>query len=532
MDFKVKTTLGNKNENENENQGTPPTVKENQGTPLTVNENQGTPLTVKENKNENQGTPPKVNENERENENQGTPPKVNENERENENQGTPLTVNENERENQGTPPTVKENQGTPLTVNENERENQGTLLTVNENERENENQGTPPKVNENERENQGTLLTVNENERENENQGTPPKVNENERENENQGTPPTVKENERENENQGTPLSVKENEREKERENNDGMGNERVDEGGVGNIRGNISCEGGSNGDIEMKQKEGRERKYFSYFSDEVEKIRESKFVIMEKIGRGWEHPKSASIFSEGVLPLFPESEEEFPEKSMQFFPKKISSFLRKEMGVHKKWIDFDRYSEEKYKELSRCFSVYCKEKLSTKKIAEYILEIAGVEINREKCRSVLFYSLYENENEVAGKNEEYRKKIEFSLVHGFGELLGGDKIVEYPKRKHDCDRENNDCEERMKIDRIKIEREIKIGEFDLIFLMGDIEHLGKKAGTMRFPGSYKKNQVFFIQTYCNDKIPMGSRKYINRLEKINEKGLFFSQEL
>jgi len=196
------------------------------------------------------------------------------------------------------------------------------------------------------------------------------------------------------------------------------------------------------------------------YYAD----YQRSYYAITTKKG-GWDCMRHYEILANGCIPYFLNLEE-CPPNTLTFFPKDLILEAMHLDGVSYLTIDHSKFDKCKYYEILNQLIEYTREHLTTKKIAEYVLnklEYAGQ-------GKILFLS-----NDL---NPDYLRCL--TLI-GLKELIG-DRVVDIPKIEHIYQNYPNDLDEffgkgdtytktvkDLSVDRENIEERIKAREFDLV---------------------------------------------------------------
>ena len=154
-------------------------------------------------------------------------------------------------------------------------------------------------------------------------------------------------------------------------------------------------------------------------------------------------------ILASGTVPYFLDLENS-PNNTMGILPKKLLLELRDLPGLPKitnyapflDWdrrdsisisnpkegymdelaIDYKTFDVERYLDLNAKLLAYTQQKLTTKAIAAYVLRM----MNMTDPKKVLFLREFDR--------PDYQQDL---LMHGFYTLLGGDRVVEYPRAEH-----------------------------------------------------------------------------------------------
>ena len=246
--------------------------------------------------------------------------------------------------------------------------------------------------------------------------------------------------------------------------------------------------------------------------------LEKSRFILISKNEYGIDDPIYYEALSKGCIPLFIN---DIPDKSCVFLPKQVINSIKKAEGVNLGWIDEHKFSKEGFNKISNHLLDYTRDYLTTESVADYIIHIAGKEVNR-----VLFLSYSQENGDFL---------LQQSLLHGLKNKLGYSNVIDYPKvislykdiNPTDKIRlglpynntliDKNTC-------RGRINKRIENREFDLVIIMGiftkkDRERLKLDNGD--FPMSneiktyYNKNEIFFVDGSCNNvNEPISSRLY------------------
>jgi hypothetical protein len=143
-----------------------------------------------------------------------------------------------------------------------------------------------------------------------------------------------------------------------------------------------------------------------------------SLFAMTTKKG-GWDCMRHYEIIANGAIPYFP-GMEQCPEKTMALFPKQIvikgnALYAR----LKNKIIDEEDMRE--YTAISRELLSYLRENLTTRKMAEYVLQKVG----RSETKRILYLS--------GNVSPDYLRCV---TLHGFKDLMGAN-CHDYPKVPH-----------------------------------------------------------------------------------------------
>lgn len=153
------------------------------------------------------------------------------------------------------------------------------------------------------------------------------------------------------------------------------------------------------------------EKKYY-------EQYKESYFAITTKKG-GWDCTRHYEILACGCIPYFPQIEE-CPPKTMALLPKDL---IIEGNNLYRRYKDMQITDEFKYlyEQLASRILRYTQETLTTKKMAQYILN----KVNRPDANKILFLS-----------GEQGPDYLRCLTLGGFKELLGSN-CHDYPKINH-----------------------------------------------------------------------------------------------
>jgi len=260
------------------------------------------------------------------------------------------------------------------------------------------------------------------------------------------------------------------------------------------------------------------------YWSD----LRESRFLLVNRQGVGWDTPIIVEALSQGCIPLFIE---DVPENSLCFIPKRFLEGVRNAKGVHIGWVDRNIFSQEGYVKVANYLLNFTKNHLTTKAMARYIIATTGKDI-----KTVLFLG-------YAQDIDEYL--FQQSVLHGMKDHLGDENVVDVPKMdslykksiRAKMYREGVPYMASLKeksVNRGTIERRIMNREFDIVIVMGsftkkDQERLHLSTGCFPYgaqvESAYDKSEILFIDGHEN---PEESR---NGLFQFSHRGTFFMRE-
>lgn len=144
-----------------------------------------------------------------------------------------------------------------------------------------------------------------------------------------------------------------------------------------------------------------------------------SYFAITKKKG-GWDCMRHYEILANGCIPYFIDLDK-CNENTMAYLPKDLILEAMNLEGVSYLKIDHTKFNRAKYYELLNKILEYTRTHLTTKKMAEYLLET----INYSGSGKILFLS-----NDVS---PDYMRCC---MLAGLKELLG-DRIIDFPKIDH-----------------------------------------------------------------------------------------------
>lgn len=248
------------------------------------------------------------------------------------------------------------------------------------------------------------------------------------------------------------------------------------------------------------------------YYSD----YQNSYFAVTCKKA-GWDCLRHYEILANGCIPYFIDLEE-CPENTMVLFPKKLILEAMNLEGVSYLNIDHQKFNKKRYFEILNELMDYTRKNLTTKKIAQYILN----SINYNKEGKILF---------LPGQTgADY---LMCCTLIGLKELLG-ERIVDYPKLDFMYDSFPCDLIRRaftytrliedIDIDRTNIEERIKKHEFDLI-IYGSI-HRGEpfKDLVKRY---YRTNEIVYM---CGEDEHFCQKRHLNQffLREYPDPGMHF----
>lgn len=153
------------------------------------------------------------------------------------------------------------------------------------------------------------------------------------------------------------------------------------------------------------------EQKYYDEY-------RKSFFAITKKKA-GWDCLRHYEIIANGCIPYFIDIES-CPDNTLNFFPKDL---IKKGNKIYLKYSDkkLDDAQKEKCFNLINKQLSYLRENLTTKKIAEYILN----KTNKKEVKSILFLS--------EDPRPDYLRCL---TLHGFKEIFGSN-CHDHPQIKH-----------------------------------------------------------------------------------------------
>ena len=151
---------------------------------------------------------------------------------------------------------------------------------------------------------------------------------------------------------------------------------------------------------------------------DYYKEYQQSLFATTTKKG-GWDCMRHYEIIANGAIPYFP-GIEQCPEKTMALFPKqtviKGNALFAK---LNKKILDEEDMRE--YTTVSRELLSYLRENLTTRKMAEYVLQ----RVCRSETKRILYLS--------GNVSPDYLRCV---TLHGFKDLMGAN-CHDYPKVPH-----------------------------------------------------------------------------------------------
>lgn len=197
--------------------------------------------------------------------------------------------------------------------------------------------------------------------------------------------------------------------------------------------------------------------------SDYYKAYQESYYAITKKKG-GFDCLRHYEILANGCIPYFVDLDN-CDSQTMYFLPKELIKEGMLLDGVSLQGIDHARFDKENYYKILEKLIHYTQQHLTTKKMAEYVLQT----INYTGEKKILFLS--------GETSPDYLRCL---LLVGFKELLG-DKIVDFPKIEHIYTNYKDEqllygrgftytkIVEDLPIDRANIEERIKNKEFDLV---------------------------------------------------------------
>lgn len=151
------------------------------------------------------------------------------------------------------------------------------------------------------------------------------------------------------------------------------------------------------------------------YYND----YRRSYFAVTTKKG-GWDCLRHYEILANGCIPYFVDLEQ-CPAHTMEFLPKELILEAMNLDGVSFLHIDHSKFDLAKYDDLLNRLIAYTREHLTTKKMAEYLLQTIGY----KGTGNILFLTQY--------TDPDYLRCL--TLV-GLKEVLGN-RIIDVPKVPH-----------------------------------------------------------------------------------------------
>lgn len=270
-----------------------------------------------------------------------------------------------------------------------------------------------------------------------------------------------------------------------------------------------------------LKMGEDPVKGYLENPHDYWQDLRYSRFIVLGKIGMGWESMIVMEALSQGCIPLFIE---DIPPNSLQFLPKTFLNGVKKAKGVHIGWIDHNVFSTEGYRKVVNYLLQYTKNHLTTKALARYIIATTGKDV-----RSVLVLAFgYERGDSL----------LQQSVIHGLKQYLGHENVVDVPKVDTLYNKDNQGQNHRGGIpfaglleddtmSRGKIESRIIQHDFDIILVFGcytkdDSKRLKMSEGCFPY-GSiverhYDKSEIYFVDGQEDPtKTRKGIRQFIHR---------------
>lgn len=134
----------------------------------------------------------------------------------------------------------------------------------------------------------------------------------------------------------------------------------------------------------------------------------------------GWDCLRHYEILANGCIPYFPNIEQCNPQ-TMFSLPKELILEGMNIPGVSYNKIDHEKFDQKKYYEVLDKLLEYTREHLTTKQMAQYVLDTVGY----SGTGNILFLS--------GSTSPDYLRCL---LLSGFKELLQ-DRVIDYPKISH-----------------------------------------------------------------------------------------------
>ncbi|MBF8263346.1 MAG: hypothetical protein HW387_1011 [Parachlamydiales bacterium] len=184
----------------------------------------------------------------------------------------------------------------------------------------------------------------------------------------------------------------------------------------------------------------------------------------------GWDCLRHYEILANGCIPYFVNLPK-CPPKTLTFFPKELVLEGMNMAGISYPEIDFQQFDTSKYKKIVAELLEFTRKHLTTKKIAQYLLE----ELQYSKSGTILYLS-----------GELYPNYLHNLTLIGLKQLLGP-RVVDFPKVEHLYNSYSKPIDslygkgftyskiiDDEPVDREQIETRIQKREFDLV-IYGDI---------------------------------------------------------
>lgn len=202
---------------------------------------------------------------------------------------------------------------------------------------------------------------------------------------------------------------------------------------------------------------------------------RKSYFGYTWKKG-GWDCLRHYEILANGCIPYFTDLEE-CPQNTCAFLPKDLLLKAKKIRGLAEEKIVDKEAFEEDYYEIANQLLSYTKKHLTTKAMAQYILDVT----NNQDAKTALILTGWFKERHC-----NYTREL---MMHGFKKLLGGRNVCDSPKLDYLYKIKDKSLERQKRydvrrfafnfgfslddpdIDRDNIEQRIKNKEFDIIII-------------------------------------------------------------
>jgi len=134
----------------------------------------------------------------------------------------------------------------------------------------------------------------------------------------------------------------------------------------------------------------------------------------------GWDCLRHYEILANGCIPYFPDIDQ-CPSHTMHLFPKELIKKAMNLPGVSYGKIDHKKFDENAYYEVLQELLDYTKKYLTTRSIAQYMLDAMGYSGKGK----ILFLS--------ANMEDTYPDYLKMCVLIGLKEIAG-DKIIDFPK--------------------------------------------------------------------------------------------------